>query len=443
MADSDIVGSVAGAMTNNAGPGPAAAGRVLAGLDDLAAWQAELYRAFHRHPELAHHETRTAASVAGVLRDAGYDVQEGVGTTGVIGTLTNGDGPVVLVRADMDGLPMHEATGLPYASTDTQIDPQGAVVPVAHACGHDVHLAGLLGAARLLAAERSAWRGTLVALFQPAEETGTGARAMVDDGLIGRIPRPDVAFAQHVLAYPAGTVGTLAGPILSTAASVRITVHGRGGHGSMPQSTVDPVVLAAMIVVRLQAIVAREVAPADFAVLTVGRLTAGTKSNIIPDHAELELNLRAYDDRVRTAMLGAIRRIVTAECAASGAPREPEIEVYGSYPLTANDPDVTARVAAAFEAHFGDRATTVPPQSASEDFSAIPDAFGTPYTYWALGGIDPARWHEADTAGTLATAIPGNHSPAFAPVIEPTLRTGTEAIVVAALAWLAQPGGGR
>jgi hippurate hydrolase len=409
---------------------------VLAGQDDLRSWQEDLYRALHEHPELSDQEVHTAATVAGVARDAGFEVHEGIGTTGVAAILRNGDGPTVLTRADLDALPMREETGLPYASRAETTDATGQTVPVAHACGHDVHIATLLGAARLLAAERSAWRGTFIALFQPAEELGTGARGMVDGGLTDVVPKPDVVLAQHVLAYPAGTVGTLAGPFLSTAASMRIRVHGRGGHGSMPHLATDPVVLAAMIVVRLQAIVAREVAPGDFAVLTIGRIAAGTKSNIIPDHAVIELNIRAYDDTVRTALIESIKRVVEGECAASGSPRDPEFDVYGEYPLTDNDPEVTARVAEAFEAYFGDAATTVRRGSASEDFSVIATAFGAPYTYWAVGGIEPETWQRAAAAGTLATDIPSNHSPRFAPVIQPTLTTGTAAIVVAALAWL-------
>jgi hippurate hydrolase len=259
---------------------------------------------------------------------------------------------------------------------------------------------------------------------------------MVDAGLAKLIPRPDLALAQHVLAYPSGSVGTLAGPFLSTAASMRITVYGRGSHGSMPHLAVDPVVLAATIVVRLQAIVAREVTPGEFAVLTVGQIIAGTKSNIIPDHAVVELNIRAYSDRTRALLIKAIERVVRGECMASGSPKDPELELYDEYPLTSNDPDVTARVAAAFEEHFGERAFTAPRQTASEDFSRIPDALGVPYTYWALGGVDAEKWHRAEAAGTLATDIPANHSPRFAPVIEPTLEAGTAAIVVAAMAWL-------
>jgi amidohydrolase len=413
------------------------AGRVLARQGEIKEWQEDLYRTLHRHPELPNQEVATAAAAAGALREAGYEVHDQIGTTGVVGILRNGDGPTVLMRADMDALPMKEETGLPYASTVHQTDSAGQDVPVAHACGHDVHVASLMGAARLLAANRSAWHGTFLALFQPAEEVGTGAREMIEAGLAKLVPKPGVAMAQHVLALPAGTVGTHAGPFLSTAASMRITVHGRGSHGSMPQLSIDPVVLAAMIVVRLQAIVAREVAPGEFAVVTVGRVAAGTKSNIIPDHAVIELNIRAYDEAMRTQLIEAIKRVVRAECAASGSQQDPEFELYDEYPLTSNDPEVTARVASAFEEYFGDQATAVNRQSASEDFSEIPDALGMPYTYWALGGVDPEQWHEAEAAGRLGSDIPGNHSPKFAPVIEPTLQTGSAAIVVAALAWLA------
>ena len=412
------------------------AARVLAGQDGMKDLQEDVYRTLHQHPELSNQEVKTAATAARVLREAGYEVHAKIGTTGVVGILRNGDGPTVLMRADMDALPMKEETGLPYASIDQQTDSSGQVVLVAHACGHDVHVASLLGAARLLAANRSAWHGTFIPLFQPAEELGSGADDMVKGGLAKLIPRPDVALAQHVLAYPSGSVGTLAGPFLSTAASMRITVHGRGSHGSMPQLSIDPVVLASMIVVRLQAIVAREVAPDDFAVLTVGQVTAGTKSNIIPDHAVIELNIRAYSESTRALLINAIKRVVKGECVASGSPKDPEFELYDEYPLTNNDPEVTAKVAAAFKEYFGDRVFTAPRQSASEDFSRIPDAFGAPYTYWALGGIDAKKWHEAEAAGTLASDIPANHSPHFAPVIEPTLKTGTAAIVVAAMAWL-------
>ena len=413
-----------------------AAANVLAGQHGIKEWQEDIYRTLHQHPELSNQEVHTAATAADALRKAGYEVHEKIGTTGVVGILKNGNGPAILMRADMDALPMKEQTDLPYASMEQQADNSGKVVPVAHACGHDVHVACLMGASRLLAANKSAWHGTFIPLFQPAEELGSGADEMVKAGLAKLIPSPDAALAQHVLAYPAGTVGTLAGPFLSTAASMRVTVYGRGSHGSMPQLSIDPVVLAAMIVVRLQAVVAREVAPGEFAVLTVGQVTAGTKSNIIPDHAVIELNIRAYSESTRTLLINAIKRVVNGECMASGSPKSPEFELYDEYPLTSNDPEVTAKVASAFKAYFGNQAFTAPRQSASEDFSRIPDALGAPYTFWALGGIDDKKWHAAEAAGTLATDIPANHSPHFAPVIEPTLETGTAAIVVAALAWL-------
>lgn len=261
---------------------------------------------------------------------------------------------------------------------------------------------------------------------------------MVEDGLSRAIPRVDVALAQHVLPAPAGQVGTHRGAVLSAADSMRITVYGRGAHGSMPQAGVDPVVLAAMIVLRLQTVVSREVAPTDTVVLTIGGLHAGSKSNVIGDRAVLELNLRTYDPAVRRTVLDAIRRIVIAECQASDSPKSPEFELFDRFPLTCNDDDVTQRVSEAFAEHFGDRFHPMAAQSASEDFSDIANALGVPYTYWGIGGIDEQQYRQAAEAGRVARDIPVNHSPNFAPVIQPTLDTGTEALVVAALAWLAR-----
>ena len=408
---------------------------ILAGYDGLQAAQEAFYKDLHQHPELSHQEHRTAQRVAGQLQQYGCTVQDGIGGTGVVGMLSNGDGPTVLLRADMDALPVKEDTGADYASTATAQDADGNEVPVAHACGHDIHVSCLLGMTKLMADHPGQWNGTLLALFQPAEETGDGAQAMVDDGLLTRIPAPAVALAQHVLRGVAGTAGTRPGPFLSAADSIKITVYGRGGHGSMPQNTIDPVVLAAMIVVRLQTVVSREVAPTQTAVLTVGSSQAGTTSNVIPDHAVLQLNTRSYTQQTRQRMLAAIQRIVRAECQAAGSPKDPDFQTLDSYPLTDNDAGTTRRVAAALSAHFGDRALQWDQQTASEDFSNIPRAAGIPYTYWAIGGTDPQTYRTAEKNGHLDD-LPANHSPKFLPVLQPTLRTGTEAVTAAALAWL-------
>lgn len=360
-------------------------------------------------------ELETGAEIARCLESLGYEVQRIGG--GVVGVLRNGDGPTVLFRADIDALPVQEATGLPYASKRPG---------VMHACGHDIHIVCALGAAEVLAGSRDTWAGTYIALFQPGEETAEGARAMVADGLVDRVPRPDVALAQHVLTAPvAGKVATAPGPVLSAGDSIRITIHGQGSHGSMPHLGVDPVVIAAAVVLRLQTIVSRVLAPDEFGVVTVGSVQAGAKSNIIPAEATLLVNTRAYDEHVRDRILEAVERMVRAECAASGATQEPTFEFYDQFPMTDNDAAVTARVRAALEGGLGaDRVEDLPRIPASEDFSVIPDAFDVPYTYWGLGGF---------TAGQ--TLLP-NHNPGFAPAIQPTISTGTEAAVIAALAWL-------
>lgn len=346
----------------------------------------------------------------------------------MVGVLANGPGPGVLARADMDALPVTEATGASYAS---------AVPGVMHACAHDMHVVALLGAAKYLADHRDAWRGTYTALFQPAEETAAGSQAMLDDGLAGGIPHPDVALAQHVMPTEAGTVGTTPGPVLSAGDSVRITVHGRGAHGSMPHKSVDPVVLAASIVLRLQTVVSRETVPGEFAVLTVGSVSAGATANIIPDRAELLLNLRTYDLAVRAAMMAAIERIVRGECAAAGSPHEPEFEYYDQYPLTSNDAEANARVTAAFTRTFGaDAVYRTAPQTASEDFSRIPDALGIPYVYWVVGSVPPETYRRAVANGTVDADIPANHSPSFLPAVDPTLAVATRAQAAAALAYL-------
>lgn len=401
---------------------------VLAGLDAELGWIRDTYTALHRRPELSLQEQETSKLVESTLAGFGYVVSR-IDGTGVVGVLANGDGPTVLARADMDALPVSEDTGLPYAS---EVD------GVMHACGHDLHVSTLLGAAKVMADGRGAWSGTYIALFQPAEEIGAGSQAMVDDGLVTKVPRPDVAFAQHVMPLPAGNVYTTPGPVLSAADSLKITVHGKGAHGSMPHMSVDPVVLAASIVLRLQTVVSREVTPGEFAVVTVGAINAGATSNIIPDRATMLLNIRTYDTGVRTGVLAAIERIVKGECSAAGSPREPEFEYYDQFPLTSNNATVTERVTAAFGARFGaDAVQPAQPQTASEDFSRIPDAFGVPYTFWLLGGADPDAYRAAAASGTVARDIPANHSPLFAPVPDPTLSIGVQTHVVAALSYLA------
>lgn len=400
---------------------------VLDSLEQQLDWQRELYKDLHRHPELSLQEHRTADRIEKELTGISYAVQR-IGGTGVVGVLENGGGPTVLSRADIDALPVTEATGLDYAST---------VPGVMHACGHDMHIAALLGAAKLLAGNKDAWSGTHIALFQPAEETAAGSRAMVDDGLVAKLPRPDVALAQHVMTSEVGMIGTTAGPVLSAGDSLKITVYGRGAHGSMPHNSIDPVVLAASIVLRLQTIVSRETEPGQFAVVTVGASNAGTKSNIIPDRAELLLNPRTYDTALRKRIMASIERIVRGECAASGSPKDPEFEYYDQFPLTDNDADTTTKATNAFLELFGaDRVFHAEPYTASEDFSRIPDAFGIPYTYWTVGSVPAEKYRAAVAKGTVASDIPANHSPFFAPAIDPTLEAGTRAQAVAALAYL-------
>jgi amidohydrolase len=401
-------------------------------LPDLEA----LYKDVHAHPELSMQESRTAGLAADHLRAAGYEVTTGIGQTGVVGLLRNGDGPTVMLRADMDALPVEETTGLPYASTVRTADRDGAVVPVAHMCGHDMHVAWLAGATKLLAEGRATWKGTLVAVFQPGEETAEGARAMIADGLFQRVPKPDVILGQHVMVGPAGAVAGRAGVITSAADSLQIRLFGRGAHGSMPQASIDPVVMAAAVVMRLQTVVSREIAAAEAAVVTVGVLQAGTKANVIPDDAVIRLNVRTFDAGVRTRVLAAIERIVNAEAEASGAPRKPEITTLDRYPLNSNDPDASTRVVDAFRAYFGPaRVRPTGPAPASEDFGSFGSEWGSPSVFWFVGGTDPETYAKAKAENRL-NELPVNHSPKFAPVMHPTLRTGVEALVVATRAWL-------
>lgn len=410
---------------------------VLSHLDGLLPELERLYQDLHAHPELSHQETRTAGVAAERLRAEGFEVTTGVGGTGVVGVLRNGPGPTVMLRADMDALPVKEDTGLPFASQATATDRDGKVVPVMHACGHDLHVTWLAGAAALLGRGRDAWHGTVVAVFQPAEETGDGAKGMIDGGLFTRFPRPDVVLGQHVMVGPAGELGWRAGVVTSAGDSLQIRLFGRGAHGSMPQASVDPVVMAAATVLRLQTVVSRELAATEAAVVTVGALQAGTKENVIPDEALIKLNVRTFDEGVRARVLAAIERIVNAEAAASGATRPPEITPLDRYTMVRNDPEATRRVVESFRRRFPvDRLKETAPTSASEDFGCFGAAWNVPSVFWFVGGTDPDAFRQALGAGKLGE-LPTNHNPRFAPVLHPTLRAGVEAAVAAAEAWLA------
>jgi hippurate hydrolase len=410
--------------------------RILSNLEKRLPDLETLYKDIHAHPELSMQETRTAALAADRLRASSYEVTAGIGKTGVVGLLRNGDGPTVMLRADMDALPVEEATGLSYASKVKATDRDGKPVPVGHMCGHDMHVAWLVGAAALLSLVRDAWQGTLMVVFQPGEETAQGAQAMIDDSLFKRFPKPAIVLGQHVMVGPAGTIAGSAGPITSTADSLQIRLFGRGAHGSMPQASIDPVVMAAATVLRLQTIVSREIAAAEAAVVTVGALQAGTKENVIPEEAIIKLNVRTFDEGVRKRVLAAIERIVNAEAAASGAPRPPEITPLDRYPLNVNDEAASQRIATAFRAYFSaDRVRHTGPAPASEDFGCFGTEWHVPSVFWFVGGTDPATYAKAKEAG-LVNELPVNHSPLFAPIVHPTLRTGIEALVVGALAWL-------
>ena len=409
---------------------------VLANLGGLLADLEAVYKDLHAHPELSMQEDRTAGVAADRLRAAGYEVTTGIGKTGVVGLLRNGEGPTVMLRADMDALPVQEATGLPYASKLTATDSSGKTTPVMHACGHDMHVTWLIGAATLFAKARDAWKGTLMPVFQPAEETAAGAQAMIDDGLFKRFPKPDVVLGQHVMVGSSGVLSSRAGVVTSAGDSLQIRMFGRGAHGSMPEASIDPVVMAAATVLRLQTIVSREVAANEAAVVTVGVLQAGTKENVIPDEALIKLNVRTFDEGVRKRVLAAIERVVNAEAAASGAPKKPEITPLDHYSLVTNDPEATKRVGDVFRRHFSaERVQETRPTTASEDFGSFGAEWGTPSVFWFVGGTDPDIYAKAERDGKVGD-IPTNHNPRFAPVIHPTLETGVEALVVAAQAWL-------
>lgn len=397
----------------------------------------EVYKDLHQHPELSLQENRTSKIVASHLKDAGFQVTEHVGVTGVVGLMKNGDGPTIMLRSDMDALPMKEESSVPYASKCEAVNAKGETVPVAHTCGHDLHITWLLSAATILSRHRELWQGTLLVVFQPAEETAQGSAKMIEDGITSRFPKPDVILGQHLLQYRAGKIGYRPGQILTAGDSMLVRFFGRGAHGGMPQNGIDPIVMASAAVLRLQTIVSREVAPQAQVAVTIGEFHAGTAENIIAETAEIKLNVRNTDAAVREHVLDAIKRICVAEAHASNAPKDPEFEPINNYPLTVNDAAATSKIAEAFKAHFGDDAFECPPVGASEDFARFGLAFGSPYVYWFVGGTDQAKYDAAVKNNTVS-ALPGPHSPFWAPAIEPTLRTGIETMLVAAGVWLAK-----
>jgi amidohydrolase len=387
----------------------------------------DLYIDLHQHPELSSHETQTAAKLAARLRSLGYEVTEGVGGTGVVAILKNGAGPTVMLRTELDALPVEEKTGLPYASKVHTKDDSGRDVPVMHACGHDLHMASLVATAAIMAHSKDTWHGTLMLIGQPAEETISGAKAMIADGLFTRFPKPDVGIALHVgNGLPAGQIGITPGIYNTNADSLRITIYGKGGHGSAPQATIDPIVIAARTVLALQTIVSREVKPGEMAVITVGYIRAGTKNNIIPDQAELGLTVRTYKAEVRKQVLAAITRIAKAEAVAGGAQQETLIEHYESTDSVYNDPHLADLLRSPLEAALGkDNVITTDPITPSEDYAFFVEQ-GVPSLYMSLGGADPQRYAESKTSGNL---LPSNHSPYFTPDVDPALHSGIRAEV--------------
>ena len=402
----------------------------------------KFYTDLHRHPELSLMEEKTSAKVAAELRAAGFEVTEKFGGYGVVGVLKNGPGPTLLVRTDMDALPVLEETGLPYASTTRVTDLSGHDVPVMHACGHDIHMTVFAGTAHLLAALKDQWAGTLVFVGQPAEERVIGARAMLSAGLYRQFPKPDFALGLHDESeIPAGTVATIEGFSHANVDTVNITIHGIGGHGAMPYKGKDPIVLAARVVVALQTIVSRELRATDPAVVTVGYIQGGTKNNIIPSEVKLGLTLRSYSDETRAHLVSAVRRICRGEAIAAGLPDElmPEVEVNAAEGATSvyNDPALTHRVRGVFTAWFGtDRVKTFEPAMVSEDFSEYGrTAEHVPLCLFRLGALAPEKIAESARTGV---PLPSLHSSKFAPVPEPTIKTGITAMTAVALDLLAK-----
>ncbi|MES2149356.1 MAG: amidohydrolase [Pseudomonadota bacterium] len=424
------------------GSGLAAAAPVpeIAGLDALYPAIDALYRDLHQNPELSLHEEKTAGKMAAQLRALNFEVTEHVGGFGVVGVLRNGKGPTLMVRTDTDALPVREQTKLSYASTATARDSNGNTVPVAHACGHDIHMAAWVGAATLLARSKDKWHGTLVFIAQPAEEMTQGAQLMVKDGLFSRFPKPDMVLGLHDTNFiPSGKVGVVSGPASSASNAVDITFYGKGGHGAYPHATIDPLLIAARAVVTLQTIVAREINPFDPAVVTVGTFHAGSKRNIISDESKLELTVRSYKPEVQQHMLASITRIAKAEAAAAGATREPAVVIdpNEASEVVINDPAMAAQLMTALRHALGEaNVLPIQPSPASEDFGVYGRIAGVPSLQLRIGAVEPEEFARAKAAGTL---LPSPHSPFWSPDREPTLRTAVAALTYSALELMAHP----
>src|SRR5262245_31342291 len=401
-------------------------------VDDIYPDIETLYKDLHRNPELAFQETQTAAKLAARLKALGFDVTTGVGKTGVVAIMRNGAGPTVMLRTELDALPVAEKTGLAFASTATTKNAAGQLVPVMHACGHDIHMSAWAGTARLMAEHKDRWRGTLMMVGQPAEEGLGGAAAMLTDGLFTRFPRPDFALSLHDDdTMPAGVIGYHAGLFRAMSDRVEITVYGRGGHAAMPHNTIDPVVIASRIVLALQTIVSRENNPIDPVVITVGSIHGGTQANIVPDEVKLELSVRTFTPQVRTRTIAAIRRVAKGEADSAGAPREPLVTVPAVAALpVVNDAALVSRLAAALKRDLGEQhVVEMPAKMTSEDF-AYYGAAGVPSALLHIGAVSPARLEESRRTGI---PVPAPHSPEWAPEYEPTLKGAIRAEVTALL----------
>lgn len=396
-----------------------------------------LYLDLHRNPELSSHEEKTAAKIADQLRKLGYEVTTGFGGTGVVGVLKNGSGPTVMIRAELDALPVEEKTGLPYASQVKSKNDKGADVGVMHACGHDLHMAIGMGTAALLAQNKDRWRGTFIYVGQPAEETVTGAVAMLKEGLYTRFPKPDFAIAVHDSSgIAAGKIGYVSGFALANSDAVEVTIFGRGGHGSAPQVAIDPIVIAARTILAWQTLVSRENSPFDPAVVTVGSIHAGTRSNIIPEEAHLQLTVRSYKDEVRQRLIDGIARIAKAEAAAAGAEKAPVVEVVETVKAVYNDPKLTERTVAALKRALGDsNVELTSPAMAADDFAEYGRAGVPAFDFW----VGAANKEKLEAAHKSGQELPGLHSAYFAPDREPSLKTGITAETAAVLELLGKP----